>query len=103
MSHHWQLKLERARYEATRAERQFDAVELENRLVARTLEKLGGEKLQLLAELEAAYTQARAVERLELSEQQRQQILQLTADLRAVWHSPKRQTINNYTAFKGGN
>lgn len=68
--------------------RQFDTVEPENRLVARTLEKLGHEKLQLLAELEAAYTQARAVERLELSEQQRQQILQLAADLRAVWHSP---------------
>lgn len=88
LEHHWQLKLERARYEAARAERQFDTVEPENRLVARTLEKRWNEKLQLLAELEAAYTQARAVERLELSEQQRQQILQLAADLRAVWHSP---------------
>ena len=39
LSHHWQLKLERARYEAARAERQFNAVEPENRLVARTLEK----------------------------------------------------------------
>lgn len=37
--HHWQLRLERASYEATRAERQFDAVEPENRLVARTLEQ----------------------------------------------------------------
>lgn len=35
----WQLRLERARYEATRAERQFDVVEPENRLVARTLER----------------------------------------------------------------
>ena len=37
LEHHWQLRLERARYEAERAERQFDAVEPENRLVARTL------------------------------------------------------------------
>lgn len=35
----WQLRLERARYEADRAFRQYDATEPENRLVARTLEK----------------------------------------------------------------
>ena len=33
------LTLERAEYEAERAERQFDACEPENRLVARTLER----------------------------------------------------------------
>ncbi len=71
----WQLKLERARYEASRAQRQYDAVEPENRLVARTLEKRCHEKLQQLAELELAYEQARKVERLELSPEQRQQIL----------------------------
>jgi DNA invertase Pin-like site-specific DNA recombinase len=35
----WQKKLERARYDARRAERQYQAVEPENRLVARTLEQ----------------------------------------------------------------
>ena len=40
----WQLRLERAEYEAARAERQFDAVEPENRLVARTLERRWNEK-----------------------------------------------------------
>jgi hypothetical protein len=35
----WRQRLERARYEAERARRQFDAVEPENRLVARTLER----------------------------------------------------------------
>ena len=84
----WQLKLERARYEASRAQRQYDAVEPENRLVARTLEKRCHEKLQQLAELELAYEQARKVERLELSPQQRQQILRLASDLPALWHSP---------------
>lgn len=49
--------------------------------------------MQLLAELEAAYTQALAVERLELSEVERQQILQLAADLRAVWHSPTTTSL----------
>jgi DNA invertase Pin-like site-specific DNA recombinase len=87
LEHQWQLKLERARYEASRAERQYNLVEPENRLVARTLEKRWNEKLQQLAELELAYQQARQVERLELNQQQRQQILRLASDLPAVWHS----------------
>ena len=87
LEHQWQLKLERARYEASRAERQYNLVEPENRLVARTLEKRWNEKLQQLAELEVAYKQARQVERLELNQQQRQQILRLASDLPALWHS----------------
>jgi hypothetical protein len=35
----WDLRLERARYEAKRAERQYQTVEPENRLVARSLER----------------------------------------------------------------
>ena len=35
----WTLRRERARYEAERARRQYDAVEPENRLVARSLER----------------------------------------------------------------
>jgi DNA invertase Pin-like site-specific DNA recombinase len=88
LEHQWQLRLERVRYEAERACRQFDAVEPENRLVARTLERRWNEKLQQLTELEAAYAQAQQVQRLQLSEPQRQQILQLAKDLPAVWLSP---------------
>ena len=36
---HWALRLERARYQADRAFRQYNAVDPENRLVARTLER----------------------------------------------------------------
>ncbi len=60
----------------------------ENRLVARTLEQRWNQKLRLLAELEQAYTEAKQVQRLELSEAQRQQILRLANDLGAVWLSP---------------
>ena len=35
----WQHRLERARYDVERARRQYDAVEPENRLVARTVER----------------------------------------------------------------
>ena len=88
LEHQWQLRLERGRYEAERAERQFDAVEPENRLVARTLERRWNEKLQQLTELEQAYAQAQQVHRLEISEPQRQQILRLANDIPAVWFSP---------------
>jgi hypothetical protein len=37
----WSLKRERVRYDAERARRQYDAVEPENRLVARSLERVG--------------------------------------------------------------
>jgi hypothetical protein len=40
----WTLRRERARYEAERARRQYDAVEPENRLVARSLERAWEEK-----------------------------------------------------------
>lgn len=86
--HHWLLRLERARYEATRAERQFDAVEPENRLVARTLEQRWNDKLRQLAELEQAYAQARQVQRLQLSEIERQRVLELAASLPKLWLSP---------------
>ena len=83
----WQLRLERARYEADRAFRQYDATEPENRLVARTLERRWNEKLQHLAELEEAYSLAHQVQRLELTEVQRQQILQLANDIPTLWHA----------------
>src|SRR3954452_18334868 len=42
----WSLKRERARYEAERARRQYDAVEPENGLVARSLERVGEDRLR---------------------------------------------------------
>ena len=42
---HWQQQLERARYETERAARQYQAVEPENRLVARELERRWEEAL----------------------------------------------------------
>jgi DNA invertase Pin-like site-specific DNA recombinase len=83
----WLLRLERARYEADRAFRQYDATEPENRLVARTLERRWNEKLQQLAELEEAYQKAHQVQRLKLNSVQRQQILQLANDIPTLWHA----------------
>jgi hypothetical protein len=51
----WALKRERARYEAERARRQYDTVEPENRLVARSLERVWEEKLRQVEAVEQAY------------------------------------------------
>ena len=49
----FELAVERARFEAERARRQFDAVEPENRLVARTLERSLEEALVAQRQAEA--------------------------------------------------
>ena len=55
-----QLRVERARYEAARAERAFHQCEPENRLVARSLEHRWEDKLQALADAESALSEAQA-------------------------------------------
>jgi Recombinase zinc beta ribbon domain/Recombinase len=88
LDRHGQLQLERARDEAQRAARQFEAVDPENRLVARTLARRRNEKRQQGEALEQADAEAQRMQRLEGSPQERQQILRLAADLPAVWQAP---------------
>jgi DNA invertase Pin-like site-specific DNA recombinase len=80
-----ELAVERARYEADRAERAFCQVEPENRLVARTLETRWETKLAALAETEQALATAQNARpplptRLELEK--------LAADLPGLWQAP---------------
>jgi len=51
LEHQWSLKRERARYEAERARRQYNAVEPENRLVARSLERVWEDKLRQVEQI----------------------------------------------------
>jgi DNA invertase Pin-like site-specific DNA recombinase len=81
----WALRLEQARYEAQRTQRQYHLVEPENRLVARTLEAAWEEKLRALASLEQAYEQYRQQTPLHLDAAQRAAIEALSQDLPRVW------------------
>jgi hypothetical protein len=76
-----ELRVERARYEAARAERAFHACEPENRLVARSLETRWEQKLKELAEAEAEL----AEERAPAPEPSRREIERLARDLPALW------------------
>jgi hypothetical protein len=81
----WQLRLERARYEAERARRRYRAGEPEYRLVARSLERDWNEKLATLAQLERAYAEMRPAAASHVSAAERQGIIELVHDLPAVW------------------
>lgn len=83
----WQLRLERARYDAKRAERQYDACEPENRVVARTLEKRWNERLAEVETLEREHAAFQARNRIEFSDLDRQRILQLASDVPRLWRA----------------
>ena len=84
----WQQQVERARYEAERARRQYDAVEPENRLVARELERRWEEALKEQRRLEEEYARFRRNQPEGLSAAEREQIRSLARDLPALWQAP---------------
>jgi DNA invertase Pin-like site-specific DNA recombinase len=90
----WQLRVERARYEATRARRQYDLVEPENRLVARTLERQWEDKLREAEKTEQAYETWAQQQRLEVTAADRQEILALGENLPRIWHAPTTTTMD---------
>jgi hypothetical protein len=84
----WRLAVERARYEAERAERQYKAIEPENRLVARTLETEWEKRLRDLAVAEVELRQREQHHPRALSPEERDQLRYLGSDLRKVWTAP---------------
>lgn len=80
------LTVEKARYEARRAQRQFDAVDPDNRLVAQELEDRWNQALSQVAEAEARLQTLEPVEPLSVDQQTR--LLELGTDLPLVWHRP---------------
>jgi DNA invertase Pin-like site-specific DNA recombinase len=79
-----QLRAERCRYQAARAERAFHQCDPDNRLVARSLERRWEEKLRELAEAE----QGRAAQAAEPELPGREQLEALARDLPALWGAP---------------
>ncbi len=83
-----ELALERARYEAQRAQRQFDAVEPENRLVAAELEARWNQALTKVSELEARVTALQSEAAQPITANQRRRLSELGTDLRRLWENP---------------
>ena len=84
----WRLQVERARYQAERAERRYRQVEPEHRLVARGLERDWERALGALAEAEAELALREQQRPRTLTSGEREQLLALGSDLGRVWSAP---------------
>jgi DNA invertase Pin-like site-specific DNA recombinase len=84
----FETAVERSRYEAERARRQFDACEPENRLVARTLEAAWEQRLRDLERAEADLATQRARRTSPLTAEELEQLQRAGADLRAIFDAP---------------
>jgi DNA invertase Pin-like site-specific DNA recombinase len=82
---HWQQQLERARYGTERAARQYQAVEPENRLVARELERRWNESLHKQRCVEEDYERFRHTQPAEVSPAEQQRIRALASSLPVLW------------------
>ena len=88
LDENWRQRLERARTQAARIERQYQAAEPENRLVQRTLERRWEGALQEVRRLEEEYTRFRQTQPTTLTSHEVEQIRQLARDLPALWDAP---------------
>jgi DNA invertase Pin-like site-specific DNA recombinase/uncharacterized protein YndB with AHSA1/START domain len=84
---HWRLGLERASYAASLAERRYRAVDPDNRLVARGLERAWEESLAALETAKVELTRREQEHPRVLSAEQRERLGVIGPDLAAVWHA----------------
>lgn len=90
----WQLRLERARYEARLAQRQYEAVDPDNRLVARELEQRWETALAAAARLQEDYDRLRQTELRPLEQLEIEEVRRLASDLPALWHADTTQSVD---------
>lgn len=84
-----QLNLEQARYEVVRAQRQYDAVDPANRLVASTLERRWNEAMGTMSQIEAEISELSSSRPSPLSRSTREDLLALARDLPSLWELPE--------------
>lgn len=83
----WTLRLEAAGYAVRLAQRRYEQVDPENRLVARTLEQEWEARLQEHQQLAGDYERFQKQAPLRLDETQRQQLRSLAEDVPKVWQA----------------
>jgi excisionase family DNA binding protein len=84
----WRLTVERASYEAQRAERRYRAIDPDNRLVARGLEAEWEKTLRDLETAKAELLRREQQRPKTLNADERRRLLALGADLSEVWRAP---------------
>lgn len=84
----WLLTIERAQYEADRAERQFMLADPENRLVVRSLETNWNQKLKELETAKQDYTTYSSKKVWIPSKREEQDIIDLARRIPEIWNAP---------------
>jgi hypothetical protein len=87
----WQMRLERAEYEAALAERRYQEVDPSQRLVAGTLERRWNDALLQLDKLKKQAAEFQRQEARVATSEQKAKVLALARDLPRVWHAPTTQ------------
>jgi hypothetical protein len=96
----WKQRLERAQYDVDRAMRQYNAVEPENRLVARTVEHQLEERLLEQRKLQEEHRRFVAQQPTALTADERQSIRSLASDIPALWSAPTTTVAEQQTIIR---
>src|SRR3954471_13519251 len=91
---HWRQTLERAQHEVARAERQYQAVEPENRLVARTLESRWEDALKKQRQAEEEYHRFLAKLPDTIGAADRERIKSLAGSIATLWHAAGTSAVD---------
>jgi DNA invertase Pin-like site-specific DNA recombinase len=87
----WQMRLERAEYEAALAERRYQEVDPSQRLVAATLERRWNAALLQLEDLKKQAAEFQRQEARVATPEQKAKVLALARNLPRLWHAPTTQ------------
>ncbi len=81
----WHMKIERAEYETNLAQRRYEAVDPDNRLVAGTLEQRWNEALVKLENVRQKFKDHKQKDRISATEEQKVQLLELAHNFPRLW------------------
>lgn len=87
----WQMRIERAEYEAALAERRYEQSDPSNRLVTATLERRWNEALVRLEQIKTEAAQFQSRKAHVATAEQKAKALALTRDLPRLWRAPTTQ------------
>ena len=92
MDKQWAMRLDRAEYEVQLAQRRYEQVDPDNRLVASNLEKAWNEALSQVEQIKQQRQEHHSQYLLTIAPEQKEQILQLAQDLPNLWNARTTQT-----------
>ena len=88
LMHQWQMRVERAEYEAALAERRYREADPSNRLVTSTVERWWNEALQRVEEMKRQYDEVQHRTAQVVTAEQKAEVMALARELPRLWNAP---------------